>query len=920
MTLCTEPGCGGTIAADGYCDTCGTKAPTAVAAGTAPSAPPAGGTPLAAPVPPSGPSTAAPAAPAAPSGAVAGSSCAEPGCGGTIAPDGYCDTCGTKAEPAVAASPAGASGSGFGPGPAPSTAHVTGPPSAGGSGAGAARSAPVTPGSTCPQSGCGGTIAADGYCDTCGMAADASGAVAAAAAAVSGAGAVSAAGDQDLDVVSIAAPTPPDTSTRLRTAGTAGTSQSRRTVTSSVRTTSARRGIGAGLVEVAETPVGDPSAAVMTDAEVQASLGVVPEDDRICSNCGRPVGRGSDGKPGRTKGFCGACRTPFDFVTNEPSLRQGELVAGQYQILGPLAHGGMGWIYLGQDRAVSDRWVVLKGLLNDSDPDAVIAAVAERQFLAQIDHANIVNIYNFVTHRGAGYIVMEMVGGESLNSKLKRRRADNGGRPNPLPPTQAIAYILGILPAFGYLHNAGLVYNDLKPANVMAVEDDVKLIDVGAVMRIDDEQAAIFGTQGFQAPEMATMGPSVASDLYTVGRTLAVLMLNFKFHDGPYLHGLPGREEEPLFARWESLHRFLLRACAYHPDDRFQSAGEMAEQLTGVLREIVALTEGKPRPATSENFDGDQLTNLLIASPEAYDVSMADWRVLPRARLFEEDPATPFLMSLPTQNPTQAIELIEAGITGGQIVASPEVILYRAREMMLIGRDPEPSLAEVERANPWEWRVQWYRAVHKLQTKDPVAAAEAFSRVWTELPGEVAPKVAVALAAEMAGEYERAAEVYDLVISADSSWVSAAFGLARCRYFMGDSTAVVAAFNRVPPSSAAHYEAQVASARALVSGGPDGNPSLAELQAASTTIERLQLDAAERAALSADVYERALAGLLEGSIPASSSALLGQDLNERALRSGLEKTYRAQARLASTEAERYQLIDKANGIRPRSLF
>ncbi|MDH3295650.1 MAG: protein kinase, partial [Acidimicrobiia bacterium] len=361
-----------------------------------------------------------------------------------------------------------------------------------------------------------------------------------------------------------------------RRAAAPGDSPSRRT-SRSRRTASARSGVGGGLVTVTPTQIGDPAQAVMSDEAIAAVLGEVPEDDRQCTSCGKPVGRSQGGQPGRVKGFCGYCRTPFDFVTNAPSLTVGEMVAGQYEILGPLAHGGMGWIYLGRDRAVSDRWVVLKGLLNEDDPDAIVAAVAERRFLAQIEHANIVNIYNFVTHRGAGYIVMEMVGGESLNAKLKKRRAVNGGVPDPLPVTDAIAYIIGVLPAFAYLHNLGLVYNDLKPANIMAVGDDVKLIDVGAVMRLDDRHAAIFGTEGFQAPEVAELGPSVASDLYTVGRTLAVLTIRFVYHAGPFLHSLPTQAEEPLFSRWESLYRFLLKATAGHPDDRFQSAEEMED-------------------------------------------------------------------------------------------------------------------------------------------------------------------------------------------------------------------------------------------------------------------------------------------------------------------------------------------------------
>ena len=879
--------------------------------------------------------------------------CTEAGCTGAILADGYCNTCGAKAAPAgsnqhaghAAASPAGAPPAASSPDqeaapPAPavsesaaSPADVT--PQAPAAEEPAVQRVPARPvGAACGRDGCSGTIAADSYCDTCGLAAESSGGPVRSAPVLA---------NLDIDsgaIPSIAVPQAPDVSTRLPGAGTA-TARSRTTTTGSRRTGSVRTGIGVGLVSVPPTTVGDPGAAVMSDEKVRAELGIVPEEDRHCAVCGRPVGQGTEDKPGRVKGFCGNCRTAFDFVTNEPTLERGEIVAGQYEILGPLAHGGMGWIYLGRDRAVSNRWVVLKGLLNEDDPDAVAAAVAERQFLAQIEHANIVNIYNFVTHRGAGYIVMEMVGGESLNAKLKARREANGGIHNPLPVADAIAYMLGILPALGYLHSLGLVYNDLKPANVMAVGDEVKLIDVGAVMRIDDRQAAIFGTQGFQAPEVAAEGPSVASDLYTVGRTLAVLIIRFVFHQGSYLYALPSPAEAPLFARWESLYRFLLRATAYHPDDRFQTAAEMAEQLTGVLREIVALTDGRPRPTTSTLFDGDQLAEMLVASAESYDVTAADWRVLPSARVNEDDPAAPFLIGLPEGNPVRTAQAIKNALDSGQVPQSDEVYLRYTWELIQLRHHqipgqttppapgasgeaaadhPENVLRQVEASNPWEWRVAWYRSIHNLQVGRAAVAAEGFSRVWTELPGEVAPKLAVALAAELAGEYERALELYDLVISADSAFVSAAFGMARCNWQLSNPDGVVASFNRVPTSSAAHYDAQVAAARALVAGGPSGEPSLDDLASASATIERLQLDAAERAALSADIFERALAGVETGRIPANAGAMLGRDLTERSLREGLEHTYRVQARLAPTAEERVRLVDKANLVRPRSLF
>ena len=143
---------------------------------------------------------------------------------------------------------------------------------------------------------------------------------------------------------------------------------------------SSRGALGAGLVEVPPVPARDPATAILADPRV-------PESRRFCGNCGERVGQSVNGRPGLTEGFCRQCGTRFSF---SPKLAPGELVAGQYEVLGCLAHGGLGWVYLARDHNVSDRWVVLKGLLNTGDADAMAAAVAERQFLAQVEHPNIV--------------------------------------------------------------------------------------------------------------------------------------------------------------------------------------------------------------------------------------------------------------------------------------------------------------------------------------------------------------------------------------------------------------------------------------------------------------------------------------------------------------------------------------------------
>ena len=180
----------------------------------------------------------------------------------------------------------------------------------------------------------------------------------------------------------------------------------------------------------------------------------VPEDRRFCTHCDAPVGSGQGRPaPGARPASAPAAAARFDFAAK---LAAGELVAGQYEVAGALAHGGLGWIYLARDRNVSGRWCVLKGLLDAADPDAAEAAVAERRFLAEVTHPAIVEIYNFVNHGGQGYIVMEYVGGPSLKQLAKRRRKagegpDAGARRRRLPARRAARLHLPARPRAGVL-------------------------------------------------------------------------------------------------------------------------------------------------------------------------------------------------------------------------------------------------------------------------------------------------------------------------------------------------------------------------------------------------------------------------------------------------------------------------------------
>ncbi|MGW0699269.1 tetratricopeptide repeat protein [Streptomyces sp. NPDC002867] len=413
-----------------------------------------------------------------------------------------------------------------------------------------------------------------------------------------------------------------------------GSSTSSRSVSvrsSGSSTASSGRGrLGAGLVAVPEVPRPDPRTAVMADPEV-------PERKRFCSrsDCGAPVGRARGDRPGRTEGFCTKCGHPYSFV---PKLKGGDIVHGQYEVVGCLAHGGLGWVYLAVDRAVSDRWVVLKGLLDTGDQDAMAAAISERRFLAEIEHSNIVRIYNFVEHLDQrtgsldGYIVMEYVGGKSLKEIANERRGPDGRR-DPLPVEQACAYGIEALEALGHLHSRNLLYCDFKVDNAIQQQDQLKLIDMGAVRRMDDDESAIYGTVGYQAPEVAEVGPSVASDLYTVARTLAVLTFDFQGYTNVFVDSLPDPEHIQVFRTYESFYRLLVRATDPDPGRRFASAQEMAEQLTGVLREVVAMQTGRPRPALSTLFGPEvRVTDTELFAELDEDVSVLGARRAPGVR------------------------------------------------------------------------------------------------------------------------------------------------------------------------------------------------------------------------------------------------------------------------------------------------
>ena len=678
---------------------------------------------------------------------------------------------------------------------------------------------------------------------------------------------------------------------------------------------SVRGMLGMGMVQVPPVPYRDPAEAVMTDP-------VVSEKSRFCGNCGEKVGRSREGRTGRTEGFCRRCGTQFSF---SPKLAKGDLVGGQYEVLGCLAHGGLGWIYLARDRNVNDRWVVLKGLLNAGDAEAHKAAAAERAFLSEVEHPNIVKIINFSQHPDprtgipGGLIVMEYVGGKSLRELLVERREDTAD--DVLPLEQVIAYGLECLRALGYLHSKGMLYCDFKPENVIQSEEQIKLIDLGGVRRMDDMVSSVYTTPGYRVPEdeLRGPGPSISTDLYSVGRALAVLSFEFDFlREHPY--SLPPRTSVPLLRDHESFDRLLRRATHIEPERRFHDAGEMADQLTGVLREVLSEQKEVAHPDASTLFDGENFSGADVGPQDADELltvpsPIMAARTLPAPLIDLTDPAAQLLRGFAALPPRELVTTLRSART-----PTPETWLMLTRVLITEGHRHEAmdALQQFGRAAPGDWRTMWYLAVAELSTGRFEEARHHFDELYDHLPGEAAPKLGLAIACEHIGELETAARQYRTIWNTDHSFVSAAFGLARVRIAQGLWTEAIAVLDTVPELSSLHVHAQAAMVAVLA----DRHRAIDtdDFVWAGHRLERIGLGSEAIDRLAVRVLEAALLWLEAGGRAPDGQDLLGGAFTEEAVRSNLEERCRALANRAAVATDRYELIDKANSLRPVTLL
>ncbi|MGZ8853367.1 MAG: serine/threonine-protein kinase, partial [Thermoanaerobaculia bacterium] len=251
---------------------------------------------------------------------------------------------------------------------------------------------------------------------------------------------------------------------------------------------------------------------------------------------------------------------------------------GRYEVRAPLGAGGMGEVYVAYDPDL-DREVAIKVLrYGDESTDRVHRFIQEAKAASALNHPNVAHVYEIGSHDGLRFIVMEIVGGETLRSRIAR---------GPLSVDDALDIALQVTAALAAAHKAGIIHRDIKPENIMIRPDGyAKVLDFGLAKlrepRAGDSATAVktatgiaMGTMGYMAPEqLSGEHVTAAADVYSLGVVLYEMIHGVR----PAASGLGPRDVPP------KLNAIINKALSEDPKNRYPSAVEMHEDLRDISR------------------------------------------------------------------------------------------------------------------------------------------------------------------------------------------------------------------------------------------------------------------------------------------------------------------------------------------------
>lgn len=259
----------------------------------------------------------------------------------------------------------------------------------------------------------------------------------------------------------------------------------------------------------------------------------------------------------------------------------------QYQLLQTLGQGGMGTTYLAwtpqlPGKKAGSGLLVLKEMNADMAEIAKAQELFEREArtLENLNHPGIPQFYEFFVEAGKKYLAMELIHGQDLEKQVY-----NTG---PVLPRQAIEWMIQTCKVLDYIHEQDppLIHRDIKPANLMVRSRDnqIVVLDFGAVKEIGTPLGTRIGAEGYSAPEQDRGQPVTQSDLYAVGATLIFLLTGesprkyYQQQGRIYCFAL---ENVPTIT--PRLRQVIEKATEPHLRERYQSAQELAIALAGCI-------------------------------------------------------------------------------------------------------------------------------------------------------------------------------------------------------------------------------------------------------------------------------------------------------------------------------------------------
>jgi serine/threonine protein kinase len=290
------------------------------------------------------------------------------------------------------------------------------------------------------------------------------------------------------------------------------------------------------------------------------------------------------------------------FGTSKSTLAR----VGSYDLIDPIAEGGMGTVYKGRNRDTGEI-VAIKIVPEGMADNQTLQGRFQKEFKAasNLDHPNVVKALEYGVLGGRPYLVMEFVDGESLGQRIER-----DGR---IPEAEAIRIIALAAQGLHHAHKSGMVHRDVKPDNIIVTKDgQVKLLDLGLVKEADNDinltrTGRGLGTPHFMAPEQFrnAKNADVRCDIYSLGATLYQMVtgeLPFKSM-GPldaWMKKINNELMPPMQVVPELSERInwaILRAMSADSEKRPDSCREFIEDLTGhSTRKVqVPQTDGVPQ-------------------------------------------------------------------------------------------------------------------------------------------------------------------------------------------------------------------------------------------------------------------------------------------------------------------------------------